>query len=162
MRTLLILLIMIFSQVCIAATINGKVIGVSDGDTIIIMDNTNTQHKIRLAGIDAPEKSQAFGSASKSSLSDLVYGKQVDVEWSKRDRYGRAVGKVMVNGVDANLEQLKLGMAWFYKHYENEMSLENRLEYAAAEEYARLNKLGLWTDDNAVPPWDFRKQKKSN
>lgn len=98
-----------------AEMLNGHVVGVADGDTITVLDITNTQHKIRLAGIDAPEKKQAFGQVSKKSLSDLVFDKQVNIDWTKHDRYGRIVGKVLINGVDANLEQVKRGLAWFYK-----------------------------------------------
>jgi endonuclease YncB( thermonuclease family) len=82
-----------------------------NGPSVTVIDANKTQYKIRLAGIDAPEKAQAYGQKSKESLSDLVFGKQVDVEWSKRDRYGRTVGKLMLGGVDINLEQIKNGMA---------------------------------------------------
>jgi endonuclease YncB( thermonuclease family) len=88
--------------------ITGRVVGIADGDTITVLDNTNTQHKIRLAGIDAPEKKQAFGAVSKKSLSDLVYGKQMDVDWQKHDQYGRFVGKVLSGGLDVNLKQILL------------------------------------------------------
>jgi endonuclease YncB( thermonuclease family) len=141
-----------------ADVISGRVVGVADGDTITLLDSTNTQHKIRLAGIDAPEKKQAFGTASKKSLSDLVYGKQVEVDWSKKDRYGRTVGKVIVDGIDANLEQIKRGMAWFYAKYQNEQSARDRQEYAGAQNYAEKNRLGLWADRSPISPWDFRKQ----
>lgn len=109
-----------------AATLTGRVVGVSDGDTITVIDNTNTQFKIRLAGIDAPEKKQAFGQVSKKALSDLVFGKQVNVEYDKQDRYGRTIGKVLVNGTDANLEQVKQGLAWFYRKYQGDMVLDDR------------------------------------
>ena len=84
-----------------AETLRGKVIGVSDGDTITILDADKIQHKVRLAGIDAPEKSQAFGEHSKQHLGNLVFGKVVSVEWNKTDKYGRTVGKVLVNDQDA-------------------------------------------------------------
>lgn len=144
-----------------ADQVNGRVVSVTDGDTITILDNTNTQHKIRLAGIDAPEKNQAFGTASKRSLSDMVFGRQVAVEWSKHDRYGRTVGKVIVNGMDANLEQIKRGMAWFYAKYQNEQSVQDRLDYASAQDDAQKNHLGLWADKNPTPPWEFRKQSRN-
>ena len=85
-----------------AETITGRVVGVADGDTITVLDSDNVQHKIRLAGIDAPEKKQAFGTRSKESMSDLAFGKALDVETSKRDRYGRQIGKVLVNGRDSH------------------------------------------------------------
>ena len=89
-----------------AETITGRVVGVADGDTITVLDAGKVQHKIRLAGIDAPEKKQAFGQRSKESLSELAYDKTVEVEISKRDRYGRQIGKVLVNGRDVNLVQV--------------------------------------------------------
>lgn len=144
-----------------AATLSGLVVAVADGDTITVLDNTNTQHKVRLAGIDAPEKKQAFGNVSKKSLSGLVYGKQVYVEYDKQDRYGRTVGKVLVNGVDANLEQIKHGLAWFYRKYQNEMVLDDRLDYLHAEEVAHAAKVGLWLDAEPVAPWDFRRAEKT-
>jgi endonuclease YncB( thermonuclease family) len=97
-------LFLAFSAIAYADVINGRVVGIADGDTITVLDNTNSPHKVRLAGIDAPEKKQAFGNVSKKTLSDLVFGKQVTVDWSKHDRYGRIVGKALVNGMDANLE----------------------------------------------------------
>ena len=88
-------------------TITGKVVGVSDGDTITVLDASKRQHKVRLDGIDAPESSQDFGSRAKQSLSDLVFGKTVTVLGSKKDRYGRTLGKVMLSdGKDINLEQI--------------------------------------------------------
>jgi endonuclease YncB( thermonuclease family) len=141
-----------------AATLSGRVVGVADGDTITVLDATNTQFKIRLSGIDAPEKKQAFGQVSKKSLSDMVYGKQVNVEYEKQDRYGRTVGKVLVNGVDANLEQVKQGLAWFYRKYQNELILDDRLNYLHAEEAAHAAKAGLWVDTEPLAPWDYRKK----
>lgn len=145
-----------------AETLEGRVVGVADGDTITILDNNNTQYKIRLAGIDAPEKKQPFGNVSKKSLSDLVYGKQVTIDWNKQDRYGRTVGKVLVDGVDANLEQVKHGQAWFYKKYQNEQPLQDRLDYLHAQEAAVNSRTGLWVDKEPIAPWDFRKSRRSN
>ncbi len=90
-----------------AETITGLVVGVADGDTITVLDADKVQHKIRLSGIDAPEKKQPFGNRSKESLSDLAFDKTVNVETSKRDRYGRQIGKVLVNGRDVNLVQVE-------------------------------------------------------
>ena len=163
MKSLLLALTLTFSiQFVNAATLTGKVVGVADGDTITVLDSSNTQYKIRLAGIDAPEKKQAFGNVSKQSLSDLVYGKQVDVNWDKQDRYGRTVGKVFVNGTNANLVQVKRGLAWYYKKYQNELILDDRLDYLHAQEAAESSKVGLWADHEPTPPWDFRKSQRSN
>lgn len=141
-----------------AESLIGKVINVADGDTITVLDDTHTQHKIRLAGIDAPEKGQAFGKASKGRLTDQVAGQSVAVEWAKVDKYGRKVGKVLLAGLDCNLEQVKRGLAWHYKQYEREQSSTDRLSYAAAEIEARGAKLGLWMDADPMPPWEFRRK----
>ena len=159
---LLVTLLFLSSSLAQAALLEGRVVGVADGDTITILDNTNTQYKIRLAGIDAPEKKQPFGNVSKKSLSDLVYGKQVTIDWNKQDRYGRTVGKVLIDGVDANLEQVKRGFAWFYKKYQNEQPLQDRLDYLHAQEAAETSKVGLWVDKEPIAPWDFRKNRRSN
>lgn len=151
-------LMIVFAATACAEMIIGRVVLVSDGDTITVLDNLNTQHKIRLAGIDAPEKTQAFGNVSKRSLSELVYGKQVDVEWSKKDRYGRTLGRVIIGTLDVNLEQIRRGMAWFYIKYQNEQTAQDRLDYAGAQDYAQQAGLGLWSNYNPTPPWDYRKQ----
>lgn len=157
LNKIIILLITLSFGVATAATLEGRVVGVADGDTITVLDNTNTQFKIRLAGIDAPEKKQDFGNASKKSLSELVYDQQVTVDWHKEDRYGRIVGKVMRDNVDINLEQIKKGMAWFYRNYQNELELDDRLNYLHAEEAAVKNQIGIWSLQSPIPPWDFRK-----
>ena len=139
-----------------AETLLGKVIHVQDGDTITVLDETNTQHKIRLSGIDAPERRQAFGNVSKESLAEQVAGQSVAVEWDKVDRYGRKVGKVLLGGLDSNLVQVKRGLAWHYKKYEREQSHADQQSYAVAEAEARAAKLGLWRDADPMPPWKFR------
>jgi endonuclease YncB( thermonuclease family) len=153
-------LLILFSYSLQAATIQGKVVSVSDGDTIKVLDATNTQHKIRLQGIDAPEKTQPFGQKSKQSLSQLVYNKQVTVEYQKKDKYGRTLGKVLHNGTDICLEQIKLGMAWHYKQYKSDQPKEDRETYAQAELAARSMAVGIWKDKNPTPPWEFRKQQR--
>jgi endonuclease YncB( thermonuclease family) len=145
-----------------ADTLVSRVVGVTDGDTITVLDDNRRQHKIRLAGIDAPEKGQPFGQRAKQQLSDLVYCKTVTVEWTKRDKYGRVVGKVLTpEGVDACLEQVKQGMAWHYKKYESEQSPEDKRAYAQAEQEARAGRRGLWRDFEPVPPWDWRAGRKA-
>ena len=144
-----------------AGTVTGRVVGVADGDTITVLDADKVQHKIRLAGIDAPEKKQAFGNRSKESLSELAFDKTVDVETSKRDRYGRQIGKVLVNGRDVNLMQVERGMAWFYRKYQREQSPNDQRLYEAAEDAAKVGKRGLWRDTDPIPPWEFRRGNKS-
>lgn len=141
---------LLWMQEAAAERIEGKVVGVADGDTITVLDGDKRQHKIRLHQIDAPEKKQDLGMRSKQSLSDLVYGKAVDIEVVDIDRYGREVGKVWVGALDANLEQVKRGMAWVYRKYAREQS------YYMAEDAARKAKTGLWDQPNPIPPWESR------
>jgi endonuclease YncB( thermonuclease family) len=147
------------------------VIDVSDGDTVTVLDAEKESYRVRLAGIDAPEKRQPFGDRSKQALSALVFGKPVEVEWHKRDRYGRLVGKILVakpesactddrcpKTVDASLSQIEAGLAWHYKKYAKEQANEDRMRYSQAEDTARAKRLGLWTDRDPVPPWEWRKR----
>jgi len=134
----------------------GHVVAVSDGDTITVLNETKQRHVIRLMGIDAPEKAQAFGQNAKQSLSDLVFDKDVSVTWFKKDRYGRTVGQVRLDDTDVCLEQIKRGLAWHYKQYEREQSVEDRLRYADAEKEARNARIGLWADSSAIEPSKFR------
>ncbi|SFO14102.1 thermonuclease family protein [Nitrosospira briensis] len=141
-----------------AETLTGQVVKISDGDTLTILDASRQQHKIRLSGIDAPERKQAFGTVSRQYLASLAFGKAVTVEWYKRDRYQRIIGVVLLDGRDVNLELVKAGLAWHYKYYENEQPLGERLLYTEAEEVARLDRVGLWSDPSPIPPWDFRRK----
>jgi endonuclease YncB( thermonuclease family) len=138
-------------------TITGKVVGVSDGDTITVLDDSNKQHKIGLEGIDAPESNQDYGSRAKQSLSDLVFGKTVTVISSKKDKYGRVLGKVTLDGKDINQEQIDRGMAWFYRAYRAELPANVAAVYELREARAQQEKRGLWADASPVPPWDFRR-----
>ena len=133
---------------------------IHDPDTVTVLDAQKVQHKIRLQGIDAPEKAQSFGQKSKQSLHEMAHGKQVTVEYQKKDKYGRTVGTVFVNNIDVCLEQIKRGMAWHYKQYANEQSKEDREIYAKAEAVAQTQSVGLWKDKTPVPPWEFRRQSK--
>lgn len=139
-----------------ADELRGRVVAVADGDTITVLDAGKRQHKIRLNGIDAPESGQAFGQVAKQGLSALVFGQDVRVVWSKVDRYGRLVGTVTRGTLNANLEQLRAGLAWYYREYERDVAPEHRPLYAAAETDARGAKRGLWRDANPTPPWVYR------
>lgn len=143
-----------------ADIIRGRVVGIQDGDTVTVLDAERSQHRIRLAGIDAPEKAQAFGARSKENLSALVYGREVAVEWGKRDRYGRVIGKIYVAGQDINLHQIKAGLAWHYKAYAREQTPDDRDLYEAAEARAIWEQVGLWSEPTPIPPWDFRRLKR--
>lgn len=134
---------------------DGKVVGVSDGDTIKVL-KAGEQVKVRLASIDCPEKGQPYGQKAKKFTADLVAGKIVKVWETDRDRYGRIVGFVFVGGVDVNRELLKAGYAWHYKKYSRDPEL------AKLEFQARADKRGLWAEPDPVPPWEWRRGKRSN
>ena len=158
MKNLLLVFILSLSNFVNAKTMEGLVVGVADGDTITVLDPQKNTYKIRLQGIDAPEKKQAFGEKSKQSLHDLVHGKQVHIEYDKEDKYGRTVGKVTLGDLDVCLQQLVLGMAWHYKKYQNEQSATDRAVYSETESKSKSLRLGLWADDAPMPPWEFRKK----
>ena len=156
---LFVLLNLVVCGVSAETILDGRVVEVADGDTLTVLDAQKKQHKIRLLGIDAPEKAQPFGQKSKESLSHLAFQKQVQVRSSKQDRYGRTVGQVFVGNMDVCLEQVKLGMAWHYKTYQREQSPEDRVLYDRAESQAREQRVGLWQDPSPVEPSVFRHKK---
>ena len=160
MKIIIALILAISSYTSLADQLVGKVIKVTDGDTVNVLTSDNETHKIRLSGIDAPEKNQAFGNRSKQALADLIDGKMVTVEYNKLDKYQRLVGKITFHGQDVNLRQINLGLAWHFKKYEKEQDVEDRSIYANAEYLAQRDKVGLWYDANPIAPWDFRKQKR--
>jgi endonuclease YncB( thermonuclease family) len=125
-----------------AKILTGRVVKISDGDTLTVLDKSNRQHKIRLMGIDAPERKQAFGTVSRQNLADLVFGKKVAVEWNERDHYQRVLGKVLLDGQDINLKQIKAGLAWHYKRYDKDERLADRRLYAEAQKAASLKGIG--------------------
>jgi endonuclease YncB( thermonuclease family) len=144
-------------------------VAVTDGDTIKVLDANSAQHKVRLTGIDAPERGQSYGTASRDHLASMVAGKDVRVESTKSDRYGRILGKVWVQPsdcptcgktLDANQAQLLAGMAWWYRYYAKEQSPEDRGRYESAEDEARARSWGLWADPDPVNPYDWRKGKR--
>lgn len=128
------------------------VVGVADGDTITVITAGRLQIKVRLAEIDAPEKKQPFGAASKESLSDLCYNKPAQLAVQDTDRYGRTVARVTCDGVDANREQIRRGLAWVYRKYSRDAALLD------VEAEAREAKRGLWSEPDAVPPWEWRRR----
>jgi endonuclease YncB( thermonuclease family) len=160
MRLLIVLLLAFPFAIASAATLTGRTVRVTDGDTIVILSEGNVQHKIRLQGIDAPERGQAYGTKSKKHLSEWVAGRFVVVKMDKRDRYGRVIGKVLVGGKEVCLEQVIAGLAWHYKKYQNEQTASDRQQYADAESEARDAKRGLWQDPQAIAPWDYRAAKR--
>lgn len=140
-----------------AELLPGRVVRITDGDTITLLDATDTQHKIRLGGIDAPEKGQPFGNVSRQHLAELAFGKPAEADCYKIDRYKRLICTVYVDGKDMGLAQLDAGLAWWYRKYANEQPPQERLEYEMAENKAAVDRVGLWSDPNPIPPWAWRK-----
>ena len=147
------LALIILSSYLFSLELIGKVVKVSDGDTITILTSDKTQHKIRLNDIDAPEKKQAFGNKSKDNLAKYIAGKTVTVQYQKKDKYKRVLGTIYYNNTDINLQQVKDGYAWVYKKYSNNKN------YYKAEKLARDKRIGLWIDKNPLEPWELRKKK---
>jgi len=134
-----------------ASALEGRVVGVTDGDTIKVLDGWFVEHKIRLQCIDAPEKSMPFGQRAKQALASLVAGKNVSVKVLDTDRYGREVGEVSVDGRSANLDMVIMGFAWAYPKYCHDQN------FYEAQDQARSGRSGLWVDANPTPPWEYRK-----
>lgn len=131
----------------------GKVVAILDGDTLIVLLSNFDQVKIRLAEIDAPEKAQPFGQVSKQSLSDICYKKDAVFEIVNTDRYGRSVAKIKCGGINANQEQVKKGLAWAYVQYVHDKTI------FTLEHIARNMKIGLWSESDPIPPWEWRHNK---
>jgi endonuclease YncB( thermonuclease family) len=131
-----------------------KVVSISDGDTFTGLDSQNRQVKVRLHGIDAPEKAQAFGNVSRKSLGDLIEGKTVEIQQVDKDRYGRVVANVHVGSTHVNRELVAKGLAWRYVQY------DKKGEFTQVEQAAKAARKGLWADASPVPPWEWRKSEK--
>lgn len=133
------------------------VVGISDGDTLTVFDNTaHAQTKIRISAIDAPEKAQPFGQRAKQALSDLCYGKSANIVYVDTDRYGRTVADISCAGVDAGRSMVGSGMAWAYDKY-----ISGHEYLYPIQDKARRNKTGIWNIE-AIPPWDWRKAQRNN
>ena len=155
MKPLFLLSLLFFSLSLFSAEIIGKVVDVSDGDTITVLDNLDKgKFRIRLNKIDAPEKKQAFGNKAKQYLSSLIFGKQVSVKFKEIDRYGRVLGVIYCDGAEINLVMVQNGYAWHYSYYDKNPA------YIQAEKQARADKKGLWADPNPINPYQFRKSQK--
>ncbi len=147
--------ILLFCTYANSLELIGKVIKVSDGDTITLLTDDKVSHKVRLNDIDAPEKKQPFGSKSRDNLASYIAGEIVTVRYKSKDRYGRVLGTIYFDNLDINLQQVKNGYAWVYKQYS-----KNQIYYKE-EQKARDLKKGLWIEKEPIAPWEFRKQKKS-
>lgn len=181
LRVMVLVMSFAVSHFAFAEELFGRVVGVTDGDTVTVLDGQNRQHEVRLSAIDSPETSchqkrpsasddacvehgQPFGKAAKRSLSDLVYGRDVKVVLQRGESYGRAIGTIwVVGGVNANLEQVRRGMAWHYKRYAaKEQTPADYDAFDQAENSARRGRVGLWSSaGNAVAPWEYRHNNKA-
>jgi len=149
------LLLLVLPLSANAETLTGKVVGITDGDTITVLVAERTI-KVRLAEIDTPERGQPWGSRAKQALSDKVFGKQAEVRVIDTDRYGRKVGHVWIGDRDINREMVREGHAWVYRRYLDDKTLIDD------EAHAQKNGLGLWSlpETQRVPPWDWRRGKR--
>ena len=140
----------------LACKLQGKVIKVSSGDTLTVLDGDKQQHIIRLASIDAPEKGQPFANSAKKYLSDRVDRRQVCVEWYKLDKYQHKIGVVRLNGDDINYSLVKAGLAWHFKKFDSEQNPTDRARYAVAHDQAKSDTIGLWSEPNPIEPGAWR------
>lgn len=152
-RVALLLIFLFMASTAFAEQLSGKVVGISDGDTLTLLTESKQQVKIRLSEIDTPESNQPYGSRARQALSDLAFGQQVRVSVIDQDRYGRTVGRVYVGETDINAELVRQGAAWVYRQYAHDKAL------FALEEDARQAQRGLWALPEAqrVPPWEWRR-----
>ena len=146
------------------ADFTAKVVHIIDGDTIDVLDGNNQKLRIRLLAIDTPELKQHFGYESFFYLNKILNGKFVTIISSPDKNkpytlgyYKRIIGKVVLNGKDINLEMIKKGMAWHFKKYKKNQPMDESHSYNEAENYAREKKIGLWFEENPLPPWEWRK-----
>jgi endonuclease YncB( thermonuclease family) len=137
--------------------LHGKVIAVLDGDTLDILDKNKKTMRIRLHGIDAPEKGQPFGRTAKEFLALQLAGKHVQVQQVEKDRYGRTIGDISVGGKRISVEMIKAGLAWHYVQFASDDQ-----DLASAELEARSANRGLWADKRYVEPWQWRKLSKED
>jgi endonuclease YncB( thermonuclease family) len=154
---ILILALLLAAPSAWAAEILGRVVGLSDGDTITVLTSERRQVRVRLGEIDTPESRQPYGTRARKALSELVFGKDVRVVVQDTDRYGRTVGRVFAGSVDANAEMVRQGAAWVYRQYSRERSL------LALEAEAKAARRGLWALPEAeqTPPWEWRAAERS-
>jgi len=150
MKNLLLFLLLLLSPG--DEKIVGKIIGVTDGDTVVLLTPDKTQIKVRLDAIDCPESHQAFGQRAKKFTSDFCFGKEAVLISHGKDRYGRTLGLIIIGKDTLNYELLKAGYAWHYKQYNKEKRLSEM------ELQARSKKLGLWVDKEPIEPWMFRRK----
>jgi micrococcal nuclease len=136
--------------------VRGRVVGVTDGDTLKVLVADQQLLRVRLAFCDAPEKKQAFGARAKQAMSDLVFGREIELRPNAIDRYGRTVAQVKADGKDVGTEMLQQGLAWVYDRYIADASTEIQDVYRESQDQAKVDRRGLWSDPSSIPPWIFR------
>jgi endonuclease YncB( thermonuclease family) len=141
---------------------NGIVHHVADGDSLSLTLTDGRRIAVRILGIDAPELGQPFADIARQYLKNLIEGRIVNITTLKIDPFGRAVASVMHDGQDVGLTLIQAGLAWHFKRFEAEQSRTDRQAYAAAERGARQASVGLWTDRDPVPPWDYRDRQRQS
>lgn len=164
------ILCFIVSSTGLTETIDGKVVRIVDGDTLVLLDANNVQHRVRLSGIDAPERGQPFGKRATENLARLTGNRPARLEWYKQDRWRRLIGTVWVHSpdtrcrstdcpktLDVGTAQLTQGLAWHFKRYADEQPEEERERYSFSEDEAKARRVGLWSDPDPIPPWEWRK-----
>lgn len=137
----------------------GRIVRVTDGDSVTLLSADNTRITIRLAGIDAPESRMPYGHAAQAHLAGLVLNKEVVAVTRKHDRYGRTVATLFIGTKDINLRMVQAGMAWHYKQFESVLDKSIARKYAQSEQTARFEQQGLWQQPNQQAPWDWRKNR---
>ena len=160
-RSISAILLLLWTLPVPAATLPGRVLWVTDGDTLVVLGPGHAQHEVQLAGVDAPELNQPYGVASKNRLSRRIAGRFVVVNWNKRDRYKRILGTVLLSEQDVCLEQVRAGLAWRDKRYQGEQRPSERRRYARAEQQAQEAKRGLWAGPDPIPPWEWRRGRRA-
>lgn len=161
MTALLLVLLLHATAHAVPLILQGRIVRVMDGDTVTLLDERQTLHKIRLAGIDAPESAMPYGQKATLYLMSLVFGKDVEAVTYKQDRYGRTVATLMLGAQDINLAMVQAGLAWHYKRYAKEQPAAQARAYAQAEELARKQNLALWQESDPNAPWDWRKSRRT-
>ncbi len=148
------LVIVLAALPCQAFALDGRVVRVIDGDTVVLLTDTKQQVRVRLSEIDAPERSQAYGAKSKNALIELCAGKSATLHQTSKDRYGRTLARLYCGEVDANAAMVEQGFAWVYDRYVKDQSL-----YSLQNE-AKDKRLGLWRDAYPIAPWEYRRTKR--
>ncbi|AFL79718.1 micrococcal nuclease-like nuclease [Aequorivita sublithincola DSM 14238] len=155
MKNITLLILLLSFIPCLSQTLTGKVVGIMDGDTFKLLTQDSTVIKVRLANIDCPEKKQPFSNRAKEFTSQSIFGKMVCIDVLKKDRYRRSIANVFYNdSLNLSSQLVKNGLAWHYIKYSKDVELQK------IEDKARKNKIGLWQDPKAIPPWEWRDNKK--